>query len=415
MKQIYSEESEIKLLLDRRTFLKHTGLAAASFAMLPALNRIGFAQGNDATSIIPGINPKMIVHSKRPVVMETPIELLRKHKLTPKELLYIRTNQPYEECNHLRAMPLKGEIEIIGLVTIPYTLNVSELNGMPQAETHMVLQCSGNGRAFFSERSRTGGTQWTRGGGGCVKFKGVPLKLILERAQVSPSAKFLTTEGLDKPDVPTASDFEKSVPLAEVIDRAILAIEMNGEPIPAAHGGPVRLVIPGFYGVNNIKWVKRLRLEARETPNVAQRDRYRLPNNIITPGESFSFTSENSSPNWHQRIKSIIWSPVQDETVPESFNVAGAAWNDGKAPIISIMVSVDSGQTWQKADMEAPASPYAWYLWQTSIKAKTRGPVEIWAMAADALGRTQPIDGTLFWSPKGYEWNGVDKIKVTVG
>ena len=415
MKQIYSEDSETNLLFNRRTFLKHTGLAAASIAMLPSLNRIGFAQETDAATIIPGINPKMIVHSNRPVVMETPIELLKEYKLTPKELLYIRSNQPYEECNHLKAMPLKGEIEIIGLVTIPYTLNISELSAMPQAEVHMVLQCSGNGRAFFSTRSQTGGTQWIRGGCGCLKFKGVPLKLILERAQVSPTAKFLTTEGLDKPDIPTASDFEKSVPLAEVIDRAILAIEMNGEPIPAAHGGPVRLVIPGFYGVNNIKWVKRLRLEAEETPNVAQRDRYRTPNMIINPGDSFHFTSENSSPNWQQKIKSTIWTPVQDETVPEGFDVRGAAWNDGKAPIISIMVSIDSGRTWQRADIEAPASPYAWYLWQTSVKAKAKGPAEIWAMATDALGRTQPIDGTLFWSPKGYEWNGVDKVKVTVG
>jgi DMSO/TMAO reductase YedYZ molybdopterin-dependent catalytic subunit len=356
----------------------------------------------------------MLVYSTRPVEMETPIELLREHKLTPKEILYIRTNQVHEECNHLKAMPLQGQIEILGLVTVPYALEVSQLSGMPQAEVHMVLQCSGNGRAFFSRKGSASGVQWTRGGGGCVKFKGVPLKLILERAQVSPNAKFITAEGLDKPEVPTASDFEKSMPLADVIDTAILAVEMNGEPIPAVHGGPVRLVLPGFYGVNNVKWLKRLRLEAVETPNVAQRDRYRSPNMLINPGDSFTYTSENSTPNWQQRIKSIIWSPLQDQKVSDSIVVSGAAWNDGKAPITSIMVSIDAGQNWQKADVEVPPSPYAWYLWQINLKAKSKGTLEVWSMATDALGRSQPIDGTLFWNPKGYEWNGVDKVKVTV-
>jgi len=89
MKRILSEDSRRQLLFDRRTFLKHTGLAAVSFAMLPALNQLSFAEQVDPSSVIPGLNPKMLVYSTRPVEMETPIELLREHKLTPKEILYL--------------------------------------------------------------------------------------------------------------------------------------------------------------------------------------------------------------------------------------------------------------------------------------------------------------------------------------
>lgn len=404
----------LRISFNRREFLKQAGITTAAFALLPSFNHLAFAQDIDPTTVIKTINPEMIVHNNKPVVMESPLKHLRNHRITPKELLYIRSNQIYEECNKLSGMPLEGTIEIIGLVTIPYALDVSQLKTMPQVEAEMVLQCSGNGRAFFSKTVKAGGTQWKRGGGGNVKFKGVPLKLVLERAQVSPYAKYLTAEGNDSPTVPTASDFEKSVPLNEVIDRAILAIEMNGEPMPAVHGGPVRLVIPGFYGVNNIKWVKRLRLEAHETANVAQVKRYRAPNTLLTPGQKFTFTYENSSPNWKQRIKSYVWSPLDGEQVKSGkVQIGGPAWNDGSAPITSVQVSVDRGKTWQKADMDISSSPYAWSLWQTTVSLN-KGTYEIWSRATDALGRTQPIDGALFWSPKGYEWNGVDKIQISV-
>ena len=405
-------DGHIKSPLNRREFLKQAGMTTAALALLPSLHRLAYAQGIDPTTIIKNIHPEMIVHNNAPIVMESPLHQLRKHKITPKELLYIRSNQIYEECNKLDPMPLEGGIEIIGMVTVPYTLDVSELKTMPQAEVEMVLQCSGNGRAFFSKTVKAGGTQWTRGGGGNLKFKGVPLKLVLERAHVSPEAKYITAEGKDSPTVPTASDFEKSVPLGEVLDTAILAIEMNGEPLPAVHGGPVRLVLPGFYGVNNIKWVKRLRLEAHETANVAQIKRYRAPKELLTPGQKFTFTYTNSAANWKQRIKSYIWAPIDGSQVNAGkVQIGGPVWNDGRAPITSVTVSANRGQSWQKADMEVSPSPYAWSLWQTTIKLD-KGTHEIWSRATDALGRTQPIDGTLFWSPKGYEWNGVDKIKV---
>jgi sulfite oxidase len=402
--------------VNRREFLKHMGITTAALTLLPSFERLAYGQDIDPTTIIKNIHREMIVHNNKPVVMEAPVQLLRNHKITPKELLYIRSNQVYEECDKLTGMPLEGDIEIIGLVTVPYTLKVSDLKTMPQKEVEMVLQCSGNGRAFFSKIVKAGGTQWTRGGGGNIKFKGVPLKLLLEKAQVSPYAKYLTAEGKDSPTVPTASDFEKSVPLSEVIDKAILAIEMNGEPLPAVHGGPVRLVLPGFYGVNNIKWVKRIRLEAHETANVAQIQRYRAPNMIITPGEKFTFTYKNSTANWHQRIKSYIWAPLDGQEVSAGkVQIGGPAWNDGQAPLTSVVISVDRGRNWHKTELDFSSSPYAWSLWQTTIKLENKGTYEIWSRATDALGRTQPIDGTLFWNPKGYEWNGVDKIRITIG
>ncbi|RMD52977.1 MAG: sulfite reductase [Nitrospirae bacterium] len=358
----------------------------------------------------------MIVHNDRPVVMETPLELLRRYRITPKEILYIRSNQVYEICNKLDPMPLKGGIEIIGMVTVPYTLDVSRLKEMPQKEIEMVLQCSGNGRSFFSKRVKTSGTQWVKGGMGNIRFKGVPLKVVLKRAGVSPLASFLTIEGKDSPSIPTASDFEKSVPIKEAMDKAILAIEMNGEPIPAVHGGPVRFVLPGFYGTNQVKWVHRLRVEAHETTNVAQAKRYRVPIDIVEPGEKISFTFKNSRPNWYQRIKSFIWEPMGGEKIGlnKKILVKGAAWNDGKAPITDVEVSTDYGMSWKRAEIDMPTSPYAWYLWQCEVSFNKKGVQEIWVRATDALGRTQPIDGTIYWNAKGYEWFGIDKVSIKV-
>jgi hypothetical protein len=95
-------------------------------------------------------------------------------------------------------------------------------------------------------------------------------------------------------------------------------------------------------------------------------------------------------------------------------NVAGVAFNDGEAKVDQVLVSVDHGNRWQRAQLEVPDSPYAWYRWQATVSLP-RGKHQVWARAVDAFGRSQPIDGSIFWNPKGYTWNGVEKIDITVG
>jgi DMSO/TMAO reductase YedYZ molybdopterin-dependent catalytic subunit len=249
-----------------------------------------------------------------------------------------------------------------------------------------------------------------------VRFAGVPLKAILEKYNVSvdPQVKFVTVEGHDLPMGLERPDFEHSLPVADVLERGILALKLNGELLPGIHGGPVRLVTPGLFGTMQVKWLRRLRFETAESANFYHATEYRVPLSLLKEGEKFRFTLENSRPTWDIRLMSYILGPESGATLKAGpVTVSGVAYNDGKARIESVLVSVDRGQSWQPAKFDVPDSPYAWYQWKTQA-ALGRGNQEIWARATDALGRSQPLDGKIFWNPNGYEWTGVFKVEVTV-
>jgi DMSO/TMAO reductase YedYZ molybdopterin-dependent catalytic subunit len=214
--------------------------------------------------------------------------------------------------------------------------------------------------------------------------------------------------GLEKPD------YEKSVRVADVMERGIFALRLNGEPLPGIHGGPVRLVTPGLFGNMQVKWLRQLRFETAESTNFYHATEYRVPYDIIKQGEKLKFTMENSRPTWDIRLMSYILEPAPGTKLKAGpVTVSGVAYNDGKGPVEMVMVSFDRGKSWQLAELEKPESPYAWYQWKTRATLKP-GTYEIWSRATDALGRSQPLDGTIFWNPNGYEWTGVYKAEVTV-
>lgn len=402
-----------QLEMDRRTFLKKTAVAGAV-----GLVGSSFAQQQPtADALVAGKDPGLIVRNVNPIELETPVSLLRQHALTPKSIMYIRNNQPVPQgMTPTTAPPQVSDwtVEVTGLVDRPITLRLSQIKSLPATELEMVLQCSGNGRSFFSRYARASGAQWERGSLANVRWKGVKLSSLLEAAGIKAEARFLTAEGADQPANPNAADIERSIPLADILANGMLAYEMNGEPLPTVHGGPLRLIVPGYYGINNIKWVNKLRLEAAPSNNRTMIPRYRVPNNPIAIGSSFQFTLDNSRPNWRQQVKSVIFTPMEGEAVSGLIDVMGAAWNDGTAPITSVEISTNQGRSWQAAILEKPSSPYGWYRWRIRVLVAS-GDSEIWSRATDALGRSQPIDGGIFWNPNGYEWNAVDKVKIRVG
>ncbi|MGH7193631.1 MAG: sulfite oxidase, partial [Candidatus Saccharimonadales bacterium] len=371
----------------------------------------------DAAQIVAGKHPGLIVHNAKTVEMETPLKLLREHALTPKEILFVRNNQ--ELAGARTTQPADGadwKVDLIGLVGYPRTLDLAKLRSLPQSEVEMVLQCSGNGRKLFSRAAKVKGSPWEQGAVGNVRFRGVRLSQVFDtlKLDISPAAEFLTAEGKDGPAKAEDADFEHSIPLADARRRSLLALEMNGEPIPAVHGGPLRLVTPGYYGTMQLKWLSRLRFESRETFNHHQRRRYRTPREPIAPGSDFTYDFDNSDANWRMRIKSIVFSPLEGETFSAgTVPVRGVAFNDGDAKIDAVEVSVDDGRTWRRANLDAPKSPYAWYRWSASVTLP-KGPGRIMARATDALGRGQPLDGAIGWNPAGYGWNGVQTVAVTV-
>jgi sulfite oxidase len=366
-------------------------------------------------SWIPGVDPRLEVMNAVPLVLSTPVELLNKSRITDKSVLFIRNIQDLDIGMTMDPVPLDGwEIELSGLI-FPYRviIKATDLLEMEQVEYEMILQCSGNGR---NEYGGIKGTPWNQGGVGNVRFAGVPIKAILatHKVEVDPQVKYITAEGHDSPLGTEKTDLEHSIPVADVVDRGILALRLNGEPIPGIHGGPLRLVTPGLFGTMQIKWCTRLRFEISESRCFYHATEYRMPYARLEPGEEFRFTLENSRPTWDICLMSYILDPEPGATLKAgAITISGVAYNDGKAPIESVLVSVDQGQSWKPATFDVPESPYSWYQWKSEATLAP-GKHEIWARATDALGRSQPLDGKIFWNPNGYEWNGVFKNDVIV-
>ena len=408
--------SRSPLTFGRRRFLA----AGAALTLSAGLGRrLAQAAGENPTAdlLLPGKDRRLIVYKADNFEIETPLDLLRAQPVTPVEALFVRNNQQPAWSKTLEPRSLEGwNIEIVGRLEYPRAPSLVEIAALPQIEHEMVLQCSGNGRTFFSQASPVKGSPWAHGAAANVRFRGVPLAAVFDKFDVRPhaSAKFLTAEGIEVPGKPTDADFEHSLPLKETLARSFLAFEMNGKPLPAVHGGPVRLITPGYYGTMNVKWLSRLRLEEQETVNHHQVKRYRTPLAPIEPGSEFEYGLENSEPNWDMKIKSLWFTPLEGEKLKAGRAVlGGVAWNDGRARIDAVEVSNDGGRRWQRAELDRPAGRYAWHSFQ--IETTLEPGKQTWlCRAVDTLGRTQPLDGSIGWNPAGYGWNGVHAVSIVV-
>ncbi len=250
--------------ITRRKFGQLAGAAGLAAAASPAMLRAALAATADSSEIIAGKASGLIIHNAKLAVMETPLPMLREHAHTPKEILYNRFHFPHEgnAAWYASTAPAPADmvknwtIRVDGLVQRPRTLTIADLEKRPQEKRVMVLQCAGNGRSYYAAKQKVAGGQWKNGGMGCVEWEGVALKPLLDdlKMVVSPEAHWLTAGGWDQPGTPEGSDFAKSYHLDDpALEHAILALKMNGEAIPAQNGGPVRLVIPGFYGNMHVK------------------------------------------------------------------------------------------------------------------------------------------------------------------
>jgi len=399
--------------LNRRNFLITSAAVGLAECSRPAVRNLSAAEP-DASQVTAGKDRRLTVHKSEIPVLETPPELLQQ-QITPLNLLFVRNNQPLKNASTLRPFPLRDwEITVGGLVDRQHRIDAESLTNMDQVDREMVLQCCGNGRSLFAQTVQAKGTQWTRGGMGNVRVTGVLLSTVLEKlgVRVGSRARYLTAGGKDHP-LPGKDDFEHSLPLDDVLQHSLLALNMNGRPIPAVHGGPVRLMTPGFYGTMHIKWLTDLRFEAEETNNGNHIPRYRTPRNPIAPGTPITYSVANSKACWRMKVKSVVlWpQPGAKLAARKQHIVRGVAFNDGSAPIESVLLSTDRGQTWKRARLEKPDSPYAWYRWTYNLKLSP-GQHTLWTRAVDRLGRSQPLRGSIHWNPSGYEWNGVEQIGV---
>lgn len=416
--------------VNRRAFLKAVGAAGgvAGFGGLPGFMTLAqAAEKPSASTLVHGKSAQMIVHNGKLGVMETPLDLLREHQSTPVDLIYSRQHFPIDGAGAWAATTAPADHETIqnwtinvsGLVQRPKTIKVSDLEQMDHVKRISVMQCAGNGRSYYWAKAKTPGSGWKHGGMANLAWEGVPLLPLLKSLELSPanSVRFLTANGKDVPPVKGGADMIKSYHLAAPqLEQAILAVRMNGKPIPTIHGGPVRLIIPGYYGNMNVKWLTELLMMDEPTPSAIMQKTYRMPIMSVEPGKftTQDLTRENSTPTYGFAIMSVLFAPLQGQTVKAGdVELKGVAWNDGLASLDDVRVSLDQGKTWMATEIDDSDGPFAWHHWSTHVKLEA-GKHEVWVRATDGWGRTQPLNGLTTWNPGGWDWHGVDRVSFEV-
>lgn len=386
--------------LKRRYLLAGT---AAATGLIASGIRV-HAQDNPLPAYVDWKDPEaMIVHSNN--TLETRRDAFGTSLITPEDRLYIRNNVSPPDASILDDRDA-WEVAIEG-VAEPRTLTVGELKTMGVDTVTMVLQCSGNGRAYFEHEPS--GTPWQVGASGNVMWTGVPLRKVVEAlGGAADGAAYVTgTGGETIPEGLEANDVlvERSVPV-DVLDTILLAWDLNGEPISLAHGGPLRMIVPGFTGVNNVKYVKTVALTAEESPAAIQQTRYRLQ----PVGESGG--PEHPSV-WQMNVKSFVTAPLESASAG-MVQVTGVAFG-GINAVDSVEVSVDGGETWEAAEFIGPdMGRYAWRTFALSAELAA-GTHMIVSRATDSEGNVQPEE----FEPNdpGYNHNGwrAHGVEVTVG
>lgn len=340
------------------------------------------------------------VMTARPLNAETPTEHLRSW-ITPNAVFYARNQGAIPP----RRIPLnRWSLTIEGRVAAPCRLTFDEFRRLPRAIAAGTLECSGNGRALLAEKAA--GNPWTIGGVGNAVWGGVWLRDVLARARPQADAAHVAFEGFDRPLGSQGVKFIRSIPLPKALDSTLLADEMNGEPLPLAHGYPLRALALGWTGANCVKWLSRITLLERPYEGFFMDNVYRVFQKGQDPrtGETMAAMP----------LKSIITRPLAGESLAADTVVVQGAAYAGEARVEGVEVSVDGGVAWSSAQFIGPDEPYAWRQWQYVWREPPRGGAEIMARAADDRGRLQPMHAE--WNVLGYGNNGVRNhaVRVTV-
>jgi sulfite oxidase len=307
------------------------------------------------------------------------------------------------------------KIVVDGEVNQKLELTLGELKSRFRPVTQrMVLECGGNGRSFFTPQAR--GNQWTNGGAGCAEWTGVRLVDVLQAAGVKPSAVFTGHYGADRSLADAGKDaISRGVPIKKAMDaNNLIVFAMNGQPLTNIHGGPVRLVIPGWPGSVSSKWLTRVlvRDKVHDGPGMGGTS-YRVAINPMIPGDKpddKNFRDLESMP-----VRSIITSPMNGTSFGKEVRevrLRGAAWA-GDLTVQRVDVSIDFGASWTPAQLSPPKNPFDWQRWTASVKVPSEGYYEVWTRATDSRGIMQPhIAGN--WNPQGYGGNPMHRVAIRV-
>jgi DMSO/TMAO reductase YedYZ molybdopterin-dependent catalytic subunit len=394
--------------MPRRRFLiaaGSTGVAAAlpAIASAPAQVQAQTAAAKPLPAYVSWKDADaMIVHTSS--TLETKRSHFGTNPITPEDRLYVRNNLPAPN-ESIVADRDAWEIEFEG-VRNPGKMKVGALKEIGVTTVAAVLQCSGNGRGFFSHKAS--GSPWLVGAAGNVVWSGVPLRAVVDAmGGVAEGRKFITGTGGE--EIPKGIDpktvmVERSVPI-DALDDALLAFDLNGKPVSLAHGGPVRLVFPGYYGINNVKYLKKLAFTEAETTANIQRTGYR-----VRPVGQKGAPDQPSM--WEMTVKSWVTHPLKASN-DGPVQIYGVAFG-GTDPLKGVEVSIDGGKSWKPAALIGPdLGKFAWRTFVLPANLKP-GTYTIASRATNASGDTQPEEFPP--NERAYGHNGwrAHAVEVTV-
>jgi sulfane dehydrogenase subunit SoxC len=331
-----------------------------------------------------------------------PLEALR-YDITPLGLHYLLIHYDIPAVE-----PDSWRLAIDGRVKQSMSLSLAELRDRPAVEVTSTMECAGNGRARLSPRPIS--QPWLLEAVGTARWRGTPLRPLLEEAGLAEDAREIVFTGLDRGiEKGVEQVYERALSLdAGLADDVLLAYEMNGAPLLPQHGFPLRLLVPGWYGMTNVKWLAAITVVSEPFAGYQQTESYRLradeddEGSLVTRMQPRALLVPPGIPDFHTRVR----------TIPRgTHRLQGRAWS-GWAPVTRVEVSTDDGETWSEAALEPAGSRWAWRGWTFDWQADEPGDHILCCRAKDEAGNAQPDAPP--WNVGGYSNNAIQRVPVTV-
>jgi sulfite dehydrogenase len=406
----------------RRLLAGAGGVGALALARpLPALavspgstGVLGFAELPDGTlseqrlATLPGKVP-LIKKTYRPPNFETPLEYLRT-PITRNDAFFVRW--------HLAGIPeIKAQDWVLTVggdaVEREQKFTLAQLKSdFVSRQVTAVCQCSGNRRGLFEPH--VAGVEWGVGAMGNAVWRGVRLKDVLATCGLGSDAVEVVFDGADYPPLDKTPDFVKSLPAEVALEpNTLIAFEMNGEPLPHLNGHPARLVVPGWTGTYWVKKLTSIKVSSKPEGNFWMSTAYRLPRGKFKTPSFTSQLKEANEPITTMVVNSLITSLVRGQKIArgQAITVKGLAW-DGGSGIAKVEVSIDSGRTWQGAQLGQDLGKYSFREFALAVPATTSGQTEVMARATSGAGEMQVEQ--LIANPAGYHHNVIQRIAIEV-
>lgn len=332
-----------------------------------------------------------------------PLEALR-YPLTPAGLHYLLIHYDVPAVDEA-----SWSLEVGGAVNRPLRLSLDEVRARPRLNVEVTLECAGNGRALMDPRPLS--QPWLNEAVGTARWSGTPLRPVLEEAGLAGDAREVVFIALDRGmEGGQQQSYARSLPIREALrPDVLLAYEMNGQPLPPQHGAPLRLVVPGWYGMASVKWLSTMVVTRERFDGYQQVRSYRLrstPDEVGVPIDRIqprALMIPPGIPDFFTRRRIVPLVPCR---------LVGRAWS-GRSPIAGVEVSTDDGATWQEAVLEPPSlGRWAWRGWRFDWLPSAAGEVVLRCRARDADGLPSPAAPS--WNVGGYANPEPQRVAVSV-